>query len=44
MYAPRVTVTGPSLFNALFPVPNAGGNETIGMSQNSFGIAFGTRF
>lgn len=44
MHAPRVTVIGSSLFNALFPIPNAGGNETIGMSQNSFGIAFGTRF
>ena len=44
MHAPRVTVTGSSLFNALFPIPNAGGNETIGMSQNSLGFAFGTRF
>lgn len=44
MHAPRVSVTGPSLFNGLFPIPNAGGSETIGMSQNSLGFAFGTRF
>ena len=44
MYAPRKTVSGTSLFNGLFPIPNAGGIETIGMSQNSLGIAFGTRF
>ena len=44
MHAPRKSVTGPSLFNALFPIPNAGGNETISMVQNSFGFAFGTRF
>jgi long-chain fatty acid transport protein len=44
MHAPRKTVSGSSLFNGLFPIPNAGGNETIGMSQNSLGFAFGTRF
>ncbi len=44
MHAPRVTVSGSSLFNALFPIPNAGGTETIGMSQNSLGVAFGMRF
>jgi long-chain fatty acid transport protein len=47
MHAPRKTVSGSSLFNALFPPPapaNAGGNETIGMSQNSLGFAFGMRY
>ena len=43
MYAPRVTVSGPSLFNGLFG-PGAGGNETIGMSQYSFGVAWGKKF
>jgi long-chain fatty acid transport protein len=44
MHVPRKAVTGVSLFNALFSVPNAGGSETIGMSQNSFGIAYGMCF
>ena len=43
MVAPRQTVTGSSLFNNLFG-PGAGGNETIGMKQSSFGIAWGRRF
>jgi long-chain fatty acid transport protein len=43
MVAPRQTVTGPSLFNSLFG-PGAGGNETIGMKQSSFGLAWGMRF
>jgi long-chain fatty acid transport protein len=43
MYAPRETVSGPSLFNGLFG-PGAGGNETIGMSQSSFGVAWGKKF
>lgn len=45
MHAPRQTVNGASLFNGLFPAPpNAGGTETIGMSQNSLGIAWSTKF
>ena len=44
MHAPRKSVSGSSLFNALFPVPNAGGTETISMVQNSFGVAWGTKF
>jgi long-chain fatty acid transport protein len=44
MHATRKSVTGSSMFNALFPIPNAGGNETIGMSQNSLGVAFASRF
>ncbi|MFA9273808.1 MAG: OmpP1/FadL family transporter [Candidatus Aquirickettsiella gammari] len=45
MHAPRQTVTGPSLFNGLFPAPpNAGGTETIGMSQNTLGVAWSMKF
>lgn len=42
--APRKTVSGSSFFNALFPIPNAGGRETIGLSETSFGFSYGTRF
>lgn len=44
MHAAKKSVTGPSLFNALFPVPNAGGTETIDMYENSLGIAWGMKF
>jgi long-chain fatty acid transport protein len=45
MHAPRQTVSGASLFNGLFPAPpNAGGTETIGMSQNSLGLAWSSKF
>lgn len=45
MHAPRQNVSGSSLFNGLFPAPpNAGGTETIGMSQNSLGLAWSTKF
>ncbi len=41
MHAPRVDVSGPSLFNGLFPAPPmAGGTETIGMRQHAIGIAY----
>jgi len=43
MVAPRRTVTGSSFFNAVLG-PGAGGNETIGMKQSSFGIAWGLKF
>jgi long-chain fatty acid transport protein len=43
MIAPRQTVTGPSLFNAVLG-PGAGGNETIGMKQSSFGLAWARKF
>lgn len=43
MTAPRQTVTGPSLFNAVLGA-GAGGNETIGMKQSSFGLAWGVKF
>jgi long-chain fatty acid transport protein len=43
MVAPRKTLSGSSFFNAVLG-PGAGGNETIGMKQTSFGIAWGMRF
>ena len=43
MFAPRRTVTGSSLFNAVMG-PGAGGTETIGMRQFSFGLAWARRF
>jgi long-chain fatty acid transport protein len=45
MYAPRQTVSGPSMFNSpQFFGPGSGGNETIGMKQTSFGLAWGRKF
>ncbi len=45
MYAPAKSVTGSSLFNVLFPAPpNAGGMETIKLSESSLGIAWAMRF
>ncbi len=43
MYAPRQTVSGSSLFNAVMGA-GAAGTETIGMSQTSLGIAWGHKF
>ncbi len=43
MVAPRQTVTGPSLFNAVLGA-GAGGNETIGMKQSSVGISWSHKF
>ena len=43
MIAPRQTVTGASLFNAVLG-PGAGGVETIGMKQTSIGLAWGRKF
>ena len=43
MVAPRQSVTGSSLFNAVLG-PGAGGNETIGMKQTSIGLAWGRKF
>lgn len=42
MVAPRVSVTGPSLFNGF--MGGAAGNETIGMRQTSVGLAYGRKF
>ena len=45
MVAPRQSVTGPSMFNSpAFFGPGGGGNETIGMKQTSFGLAWGRKF
>jgi long-chain fatty acid transport protein len=43
MFAPRQTVTGPSLFNGLMG-PGVGGNETIGMKQMQIGLAWSRKF
>jgi len=43
MFAPRQSVSGASLFNAVLG-PGAGGTETIGMKQRTIGIAWGTKF
>ena len=44
MIAPRQSVSGPSLFNSPSLFNGAGGNETIGMKQSSFGLAWGRKF
>lgn len=48
MYAPSKSVSGSSLFNALFAPPagppNAGGTETIQMHQMSLGVAWAMKF
>ena len=43
MVAPRQTVTGPSLFNAVLGA-GAAGNETISMKQTAIGLAWGRKF
>ena len=43
MIAPRKTLAGSSFFNAILG-PGAGGNETIGMKQQTLGIAWATKF
>jgi long-chain fatty acid transport protein len=43
MYAPKKSVSGSSLFNALMG-PGAGGTETISMGQQSLGIQFGWKY
>jgi len=42
MIAPRVSVSGPSLFNGF--MGGAAGNETIGMRQMSVGLAWSRKF
>lgn len=43
LHAPRKSVTGASLFNAVLG-PGAGGSETISLSENSLGIAWAWKF
>lgn len=43
MVAQRVSVSGPSLFNAVLG-PGAGGNESIRMRQRSVGLAWAQKF
>jgi len=43
MFAPRQSVTGSSLFNAVLGA-GAGGNETIRMRQSQIGMAWGHKF
>lgn len=43
MYAPRKSVSGPSLFNAVMG-PGAGGTETIRMREFSIGIGWSRKF
>ncbi len=43
MYAPKQTVSGSSMFNAMMG-PGAGGTESIYMSQNSIGVQFAWRW
>jgi long-chain fatty acid transport protein len=43
MRAPRKTVTGSSLFNAVMG-PGAGGNESVSLSETSLGIAWSRKF
>jgi long-chain fatty acid transport protein len=44
MYAPRVTVTGASLFDGVFGMPGAAGTETIGMKQYSVSLGWSWKF
>jgi long-chain fatty acid transport protein len=43
MFAPRRSVSGPSMFNAILG-PGAGGNETIRMRQFSLGLGWSKKF
>ncbi len=43
MFAPRQSVSGPSLFNAVLGA-GAGGNETVRMRQYSMGVAWSRKF
>lgn len=43
MHAPRQSVSGSSMFNAMMG-PGAGGTETIYMSQNSIGVQYAWRW
>jgi long-chain fatty acid transport protein len=44
MVAPRQTVSGSSLFDAVFQQPGLAGRETIGMKQYSLGLGWSMKF
>ncbi len=44
MVAPRVTVSGASLFDAVLGMPGAAGTETIGMKQYSLSLGWSWKF
>jgi long-chain fatty acid transport protein len=44
MYAPKNTVTGPSMYNGRPNLPPSGITETIRMSQQSLGVQYGWKF
>jgi len=44
MYAPKNTVTGPSMYNGMPNLPPSGITETVRMSQQSLGVQYGWKF
>jgi len=44
MYAPKSTVTGPSMYNGMPGMPPSGITETVRMSQQSLGVQYGWKF
>ncbi len=44
MYAPKNTVTGPSMYNGMPGLPPSGITETIRMSQQSLGVQYSWKF
>jgi long-chain fatty acid transport protein len=44
MYAPKNTVTGPSMYNGMPNLPPSGITETIRMSQQSLGVQYSWKF
>jgi long-chain fatty acid transport protein len=44
MYAPKSTVTGPSMYNGMPGMPPSGITETVRMSQQSLGLQYGWKF
>lgn len=44
MYAPKNTVTGPSMYNGMPNLPLSGITETVRMSQQSLGVQYGWKF
>ena len=44
MYAPKNTVSGPSMYNGMPGLPASGITETVRMSQQSIGVQYGWKF